>query len=384
VTGIQESTGFALGLLSLVAAGFTVAAALALGRRAQSSAARVHKRDGVTLLKPLHSDEPGLEDNLRSFFRQQYEGPIQILLGATSPKDSALHVVNALRRDFPHADIGVVVEAPRVGGNPKVANLINMVAHAKHGLMIVSDSDIRVASDYVSRIVAAIDNPGVGAVSCLYSGKALGNMWSRLAAMHIDCHFLPNARLGLALGLAQPCFGSTIAFRRQTLEEIGGFASLANVLADDYELGRAIRARGYRISIPASLTVEHVCGQKSAPALLRQELRWAKTNFVLAPIGHAGTIVTYPLPVALLALLLQGFTLMSGCVLVAALASRLLLIFRSGKQLGWHYDYIWLLPLRDALSFFVYVASFFARTVEWRGHRFETGSRGALATKYEV
>jgi ceramide glucosyltransferase len=384
VTGIQESIGSALAFLSLVATGFTVAAALALDRKTHPAGAKKRDAIPVTLLKPLHLAEAGLEENLKSFIQQDYDGPIQIVFGATSPDDSALHIANALRRDFPRTDVRIVVEPSRVGKNPKVANLVNMAAHAKHELLIMSDSDIRVTPDYVRRIVAAIEEPGVGAVSCLYSGKALGNVWSKLAAMNIDCHFLPNARLGLALGLARPCFGSTIAFRRQTLDEIGGFACLADVLADDYELGRAIRARGYRISIPDHFTVEHVCSQTSAPALLRQELRWARTNLVLAPIGYAGTIVTYPLPVALLAILFQGLTMVSAGVLVAALASRLYLMFKSAKQLGWHPEYVLLLPLRDVLSFFVYLASFFGRTVEWRGRRFATGSNGALAPIYEV
>jgi ceramide glucosyltransferase len=223
-----------------------------------------------------------------------------------------------------------------------------------------------------------MEEPEIGAVSLLYSGKALGNVWSRLAAMNIDCHFLPNARLGMALGLAKPCFGSTIAFRRQTLDEIGGFESFANVLADDYELGRAIRGRGYRVSVPESPVVEHVCNQAGAGALLRQELRWARTNFVLAKAGYTGSVVTYPFPIALLALPFLGFTALALAALAGALASRLYLVFKSGRRLGWHADYFWLLPLRDVLSFFVYLAAFFGKTVEWRGHRFATGADGAL------
>ena len=194
-----------------MATGFTVAAGLALGRKEKPSAG-VGGRKAVTLLKPLHLAEAGLEENLRSFCRQDYEGPIQIVFGATSPDNSALHVVNALRRDFPRTDIRVVVEPPRMGANPKVANLANMVAHAKHELLIMSDSDIRVARDYVRQVVAAFDDPEVGAVSCLYSGKALGNVWSRLAAMNIDCHFLPNAQLGLTLGLAHPVSDRQLRF----------------------------------------------------------------------------------------------------------------------------------------------------------------------------
>ena len=381
MTAVQESIGSALALIAFVAAGFTMAASLQLARVSKSrSKARPRRAVPVTLLKPLYLGEPGLEENLRSFFQQDYDAPIQIVFGVTSHNDSALEVVESLRRDFPEVAIGVVAEPVLAAANPKMANLINMVAHAKHELLIMSDSDIRVPADYVRRIVHAMEEPGVGAVSLLYSGTPVGNLWSKLAAMNIDCHFLPNARLGIALGLARPCFGSTIAFRRQTLAEIGGFERLSNVLADDYELGRAIRRRGYQISIPDSIVVEHVCSQASASQLLRQELRWAKTNFILARMGHAGSLVTYPLPLALFAMLFLGFTTASVAALCAALASRLFLVFNSQRRLGHGKGYyVWLLPLRDALSFFVYLASFFGRTVEWRGRRFETRADGALA-----
>ena len=379
--GIHESIGAAFAMLALLASGFTIAAAFAVGRA--TNAAPVSREKGirvpVTVIKPLHHAEPGLKESLKSFFRQDYGGPIQIIFGASDPDDPALEVVNSLRRAFPDVDVAVIAGAKRIGTNPKVANLANLATAARHELLILSDSDIRVPPDYVRKIVAEMEKPGVGAVSLLYSGKALGNVWSRLAAMNIDCHFQPNARLGMALGLARPCFGSTIAFRRYTLAEIGGFESFANVLADDYEIGRAIRGRGYEISVPESLIVEHVCSQTSASALLRQELRWARTNFVLAKAGYTGSVVTYPLPIALLALLFQGFSTMAVAALACALASRLYLVFKSGRRLGWHADYFWLLPLRDVLSFVVYLAAFFGRTVEWRGHRFSTGTDGALA-----
>jgi ceramide glucosyltransferase len=382
MTAIQESIGSGFALLSFVAVGFTMAASLLFPRisKSRSEEAGPRRATPVTLLKPLYLAEPGLEENLRSFFQQDYDAPVQIVFGATSHSDPALKVVDSLRHDFPEADIHVVAEPVFLAANPKMANLINMVAHAKHDLLIMSDSDIRVPADYARRIVSTMEEPGVGAVSLLYSGTPLGNLWSKLAAMNIDCHFLPNARLGIALGLAQPCFGSTIAFRRQTLAEIGGFERLSDVLADDYELGRAIRRRGYRVAIPDSIVVEHVCSQASASKLLRQELRWAKTNFVLARIGHAGSVVTYPLPLALLALLFLGVTAVAVAALGAALASRLFLVFNSRRRLGNDKGYyIWLLPLRDALSFFVFLASFFGRTVEWRGRRFATDTDGALA-----
>jgi ceramide glucosyltransferase len=374
---INAFVDWAFVLLSLVAIGFTlgIAATIRSGPRPSREAAR----PPVTLLKPLHLAEPELEDNLRTFFRQDYEGPVQIVFGTRSWGDPALEIVERLRRDYPAVEVYVVAGARLGGSNPKVANLINMVAHAKHDVLILSDSDIRVGPDYVRQVTAALDEPEVGAVSCLYSGRPAGNLWSTLAAMGIDYHFLPNARFGIALGLTEPCFGSTIALRRQTLDEVGGFESLSNVLADDYELGRAIREKGYQLSIPASPTVEHVCGQMSAGALLRQELRWAKTNLMLAKSGYAGTLLTYPLPLALLGVLFQGFSGLSLVLTAAALGSRLVLAIRSGGMLGLGAKRLWLLPLRDVLSFGVFVASFFGKTVTWRGTRYLAGPNGALA-----
>ena len=376
---IDGLVGWTFIILALVAMGFTLAAAAAIAPGPGPLRRRKPGRMPVALLKPLYLAEPGLEENLRSFFLQDYDGPVQIVFGARSWSDPALKVVEKLRGAFPAVDVAIVVSSRLSGSNPKVANLINMVAHARHEMLVMSDSDIRVQPDYLSNVLAAMDEPRVGAVSCLYSGRPVGNLWSKLAAMGIDYHFFPNARLGMALGLTEPCFGSTIAFRRQTLEEIGGFEPLSNVLADDFELGRAIREKGYRLSIPASLTVEHVCSQKSARALLRQELRWARTNLMLAKSGYAGTLLTYPFPLALLALLFLGFSTVSVAVVAAALASRVFLVFQSTRLLGLRNGHAWLLPLRDVLSFGVYAASFFGRTVFWRGTRYLAGSDGALA-----
>ena len=376
---IDDVIGGMLVLLSVVAMGLTLAAAVTIAPASRPLPPRKRAGTPVTLLKPLCFAEPGLEDNLRSFFRQDYDAPVQIVFGAKSSDDPALRVVEKLRRAYPAANVDVVTDPKMCAANPKVANLINMIARAKHEVLIMSDSDIRVRSDYLRHVVAAMDDPEVGAVSCLYSGKSGAGLWSKLAAMGIDYHFLPNARLGIALGLTEPCFGSTIAFRRRTLEEIGGFESLSNVLADDYELGRAIRGKGYRVSIPVSIVVEHVCSHKSARALLRQELRWAKTNLLLAKSGYAGTLLTYPLPLAFFGALFLGFSPLSLMAIVAALASRLYLMFQCGGSLGLRREHVWLLPLRDMLSFGVFMASFFGKTVVWRGTRYLAGPDGALA-----
>lgn len=376
---IDTLVALALGVLAIVAMGFTLASASAVVPVSRRVRPPKRSQTPVTLLKPLHLAEPGLEENLRSFFRQDYDGPVQFVFGARSWRDPALRIVAKLRDEFPSADVTVVTNPRISGSNPKVANLINMAAHARHEMFVISDSDIRVGRDYLHHVIAAMGEPGVGAVSCLYSGRPVGNVWAKLAAMGIDYHFLPNARLGLALRLTEPCFGSTIALRRPILDEIGGFESLSNVLADDYELGRAVREKGYRLSIHDTLTVEHVCSQRSALALLRQELRWAKTNLLLARSGYAGTLLTYPLPLALFAMLFAGFSAPSLGVVAGALASRLYLVLRSERSPGLRGGSVWLLPVRDLLSFGIFVASFFGSTVDWRGTRYVACPDGALA-----
>lgn len=371
--------GVAFCALSLLAVGFTLAAAASVPQPPHRRSKEASSRRAVTLLKPLHLAEVGLEENIRSFFTLEYAGPVQIVFGAESRKDPALAIVGKLVREFPGRDVAVVTSTGLGGSNPKVANLINMAGHAKHEIVVLSDSDIRVAPDYLCEVVSALEEPGIGAVSCLYSGRPIGSVWAKLAAMGIDYHFLPNVCLGTALRLTEPCFGATIALKRRILDEIGGFESIANVLADDFELGRAVRELGYRVRITRGFAVEHVCSEDSLKALFQQELRWARTNLLLAKAAYAGTILTYPLPLALLALLFGGFSLTSLAVLGSALASRLFLVFQSRRFLGDRDKDLWLLPVRDLLSFAIFVVSFFGHNVEWRGTRYVAAPDGELA-----
>lgn len=193
---------------------------------------------GVTILKPLHGAEQGLRANLQSFCEQDYRGPVQIVFGVHGPDDGAIAVVRELQRANPHMDIDLVVDGRIHGENRKVSNLINMARAMRHDIVVLSDSDIRVGHDYLERVVERLARPGVGFVTCLYTGSDTGSVWSVLAAMGINYQFLPNVTAGLRLKMAEPCFGATVAFRRQVLEAIGGFDVLSDQLADDYDLGR--------------------------------------------------------------------------------------------------------------------------------------------------
>jgi ceramide glucosyltransferase len=337
---------------------------------------------GVTILKPLHGAEPGLFENLVSFCTQDYAGPVQIVFGVQDPRDDAIAIVDRLRTRYPGRQLDLVVDTTMHGLNRKVSNLINMERCTEHEIIVVSDSDMRVDPDYLSRVVAALELPGVGAATCLYHGSGATGAWARIAALGINAHFLPSVAVGVGLGLAKPCFGSTIAFKRSALDEVGGFRSVADCLADDYAIGAALRARGYEISV-SPFTIGHICAEMSASDLWQHELRWSRTIRTIDPVGHAGSVVTHAFPFALIAALTGLLTAaiapsMAIGLIIGALACRLALLRRVERSFGLPPQAYWLILPRDLLSFAVFVSSFFRRHASWKGLRYSFVSDGTL------
>jgi ceramide glucosyltransferase len=234
---------------------------------------------------------------------------------------------------------------------------------------------------WLAQVTGALARPGVGIVTCLYTGTVApgeDGLWSRLAAMGTSYEFLPNVLVGTSLGLATPCFGSTIALTRKMLDEIGGFAVFADRLADDYHIGRAVREAGYILEMPA-LGVTHTAAEPSFTALFRHEQRWRRTIHSLDPAGHVGSIVTFGFAFALMSALLLGFAPAGLCALAATLGARLILKRTIDRAFGTDAGPAWLLPLRDLLSFAVFVNSLFGETVHWRGARFGIAPTGAMS-----
>ena len=370
-------------LVALAGCGYLVAAAILIGRSARHPGQpRAASAPAVTMLKPLHGDEPGLLDNLGSFCRQDYPGPIQVVFGVQDPNDGAIAVVGHLRKAQTTRDLDLVIETKVHGLNRKVSNLVNMAPCIRHDVVVLADSDMRVGPDYLSRVVAALEAPGVGAVTCLYYGVPVAGPWASLAALAINAHFLPGVVVGLSVGLARPCFGSTLALRRRTLSEIGGFIAFVDCLADDYAMGKALRARGCTIAIP-HFAIAHMCTQTSAREFWRHELRWARTIKSIDPVGYAGSIVAHPLPWALIAAVLgAGSTalLPALALAAAAVACRIALLRQVEHAYGLPPQAYWLVPARDLLSFILFVVSFLGRDVSWKGHRYRMVADGSWVT----
>jgi len=371
--------GIALACLLLGAFGciHALVAALVVRRFAAERVAVAATHPGVTVLKPLRGAEPALSANLASFCEQDYHGPVQMLFGVADPADAAVAVVDALIRDRPAADLRLCMTTGACGANPKVANLAAMQGAIAHDIVVIADSDIAVDRDYLARLVAALERPGVGVVTCLYRGEPHGGVWARLAAMAIDYRFLPDVLVGLALGLARPCFGSTIALRRDTLRAIGGFDTFVDKLADDYAIGAAVRAAGLKVVIPP-LIVRHGFSERSAGELLRHELRWARSLRAASPVGYAGLAITHPLPYALLGAMTGAAGAIGWAVVVLAIACRLVLQVQVDHTLGMRARSGWLGPARDLIAFAVYVGSLFVGVVSWRGHRYRVRADGTL------
>ncbi len=320
--------------------------------------------DAVTLLKPLYGPEPRLRENLATFLNLDHAGPVQMVCGVQRAGDPAIAVVHQLRAAYPDADIALVVDPACHGASGKVSNLINMMAAAKHDVLVMSDSDIAVGPDYLARILAALDQPGVGAVSCLYRGRGDAGFWSRFGAAGVTYQFIIAVVIAITYRLARPCMGSTIALRRDMLMAIGGFQRFADTLADDYAIGQAVNATGASVVIPPMI-ITHAYDETSLFSLWRHELRWSATVRDIAFWPYAGAIVCNPLPLAILACLYRP--IVGFCLVIATLCARWLVVRAVDSTTGGPIGPTWMAWLHDHFAFPIFFATFFTHTVDWRG-----------------
>ena len=338
---------------------------------------RIHERaprhvaagPGVTVLKPLCGDEVELLENLRSFCDQDYPD-FQVIFGLSSDKDPAILKVKQLMGEFQEHDISLVVDERVHGSNLKISNLLNMLHHAKHDILVVADSDMRVERDYLQVVAATFDDPCVSAATCLYSGTARGGLPSTLGAMFINDWFFPSALIPALRDKLTYCFGATMAARRGAIENIGGFGALANILADDYMLGNFVHRQGQKVAL-APYLVRNIVHEPSMRALFLHEVRWARTIKNVKPLSYALSTITEGLFLSVAAAVLLSFGGVSGwlialpIIIVALLRLALHLgVCETIKGQGERTP--WLIPLRDLLSLGVRISSYFGTTVHWR------------------
>jgi ceramide glucosyltransferase len=359
---------------------YTLAAAVLVGRFFARRRPEPTSFPPVTIVKPLRGAEWALPGNLSSFCSQDYPGKVQFLFGVADPGDPALQAVEDLRRLHPDAHITVVADPSLHGPNRKVSNLINMLPQAHHDLLVFADSDVSVSPDYLRNVVGELQRPGVGLVTCVYRGVPDPGLWPRFSAMATNYQFLPSVVAGLALGRARPCFGQTIAMRRETLDKIGGLAQFACHLAEDHAIGEAVRrlgAVGAEVAVPP-FAISHACVETTFARLVAHELRWSRTIRAVDPAGHLGSALIHPLAFAFLALLLSGLAPWAWPVAFVALAARLALKLRVDRALGGPSNDLWLLPPWDLVSLGIFAASYYSSRVTWRGINFNVDKKGFL------
>ena len=340
---------------------------------------------GITILKPIKGIDPRMHAGLASHCAQNYAGEFELLFGVSSLSDPAVAEVARLRVDFPHINIRLIECPERLGPNGKLSNLTQMLPHARFEHILVNDSDILVSPNYLTHIAAAFRQPTdatkkIGLVTAPYIGIVSRTLWSRLEALGISTDFIPGALVARALeGGLRFGLGSTLATTKSALASIGGFSSLTDQLADDYELGARLHRAGYRVEL-----LHEVVATSVPPYTLRgfcdHQLRWARGTRDSRRAGYLGLGITYVLPWAVLTMIASGGELWSFTLFSVALLARMAVALVVGVGLlrdGQIFRDLLLLPLRDAFGLFFWAWSYASDTVVWRGERFRL-RRGRL------
>ena len=333
----------------------------------------------VSVLKSLCGVDPGTEENLASFCRQDYPR-MQILFGVSDPADPVIPVVRRLIQRFPDREIGMVFCGRALGMNPKVSSLIQMEGKARHLFLLICDDDIRVGADALRRMVLPLKDPRVGAVTCMCRSMSKG--WiGTLEALREVTEFCPGVLAanriegGMRFGL-----GSAILLKREALERIGGLASIADYLADDYLLGSRIARAGWTVLL-SDVVVEHELAFKRLGDFARRQVRWNRGIRVCRPWGYRGLLLTHGVPMSVLFLLLSGFSRMGWAMLGAVWSCRLAAAHLIGARCFGDRAarrYLWLTPVQDLLSFACWCAGLFGRRIHWRGRSFRLSEEGKL------
>jgi ceramide glucosyltransferase len=331
----------------------------------------------LTLLKPLHGADAGLEAYLGSFFAQDYP-EYEILFCARDANDAGLAVARSVAARFPH----VPAKFLSTGGQPdyindKVISLEKMEAEAAHQILIISDSDVRVSPDYLRAVALPFADQRVGGMCCLYRGVAAeGGLWARLEAVGMSVEMSSGVLAARAMEGMQFTLGPTMAFRRETIRRMGGFKVTADYCADDFVLGNETSKLGQTVVLSHHV-IDHMVLNSSFVSSLKHQVRWMKSTRFSRPKGHLGTALTFSVPFGLLALWSAAWLghLYWGLALCAwSVATRIALSIAVGRVVAGDKSWFGLLvlyPIRDLMGFCLWAASYLGRRILWRGHVFE-------------
>lgn len=338
----------------------------------------------VSILKPLKGDDDELDDNLASLARQRYGGELEILLAAADPGDPALDAAQRLRRRFPGVAVRVVPGRSGPELNPKVANLVALTRHARHDVLLVSDSNVRVGPDYLRTIVAELDDPRVGLVCNLLAGVGERSVGATLENLHLGGFIAPAVCVADLVG-HRCVIGKSMLLRRSTLDAIGGWSAVGDVLGEDYLMGRLAEGAGHRVVVSPHV-VHTVNVQWSVRRFLSRHLRWAQMRRWIAPGAYAAEPLVHPTPWLLAtwtaAAMSTGaaasaWASAAASLLTAKAISEVLLVQRlRGRALPrWA---VFAVPCKDVAVAGLWALAWVRRSVTWRGNRARIGPMSRL------
>jgi ceramide glucosyltransferase len=322
----------------------------------------------VSILKPLSGLDEGLKENLRSFFLQDYPA-FEILFAVREASDPAAAVVEQLLIEHPHVAVRLVVTGEPPYPNAKVYSLDRMMTEARHDLLVMSDSDVRVTPELLRVVASEFQDERLGLTTCPYRAVPGGGFCSLLEALGMNTEFLAGILVARVVEGMKFAVGPTIVARRAALASIGGFDRVKDFLAEDFVLGKFVAESGWRVSL-SSFVIEHCIGSQNFKANAGHRLRWARSTRRSRPGGYLGQIFTNPLPIALLLVAVDAswWPLLVVTALVRALAA--------WAVAGWvlhdplTLDRWYLVPVQDLVSFVFWVAGFFGNTIQWRGRTY--------------
>jgi ceramide glucosyltransferase len=333
----------------------------------------------VSVLKPVRGTDFASYENFASFCRQDYP-QYEILFCVNDLQDQAVRLIHRLIAEFPERDIRLLSNAPQLGSNRKVNNLALLSREAKYELLAQSDGDVRVGPTYLRELAAPFEDSKCGVVSCFYRGVAEQNIWAEMEALGVATDFSAGVLVADWMEGVTFALGASVAITKGWLAKIGGYEALANVLADDYEIGNRVAKVGGDVTVSREL-VETMYPAMSFSAFWAHQGRWARTVRLCRPASYVGLLFTHGLPWAILGAIVSGSAVGAGAFLGAYLLVRL--------AMGWTVGVwglgdvtarrkLWLVPLRDVFHFAVWIASFFSSRIVWGGSEFRLRKNGEM------
>jgi ceramide glucosyltransferase len=322
----------------------------------------------VSLLKPVRGVDFASYENFRSFCTQNYPD-YEILFCVNEMSDPAVPVVERVKREFPQRTIRILSGADQIGSNRKVNNLALLAKEALHELLVQSDGDVRVGPEYLREVVAPFADPSVGVVSCFYRGVAEKNFWAEVEAVGAASDFFAGALVANLPGRVTFALGASVATTKTWLAKIGGYEALADLLADDYEIGNRVHKAGGRVLLSRE-AVWTMYPAQSLRGFWEHQVRWARTVRLVRPASFFGLLITHGLPWCVLAAAVAPGAWIGAGFVAAYLALRLLMAWVVGVW-GVRDEVlrtkVWLVPVRDAIHFAVWLAGFASNRVKWDG-----------------